>query len=314
MKSIDRDRPKVSLGMPVYNGEAYLAGTLDSILVQTYPDFELIISDNASTDSTREICEAYAARDSRVRYYRNDTNIGAAPNYNRVFELAAGGYFKWTPHDDGYAPQYLERCVDVLEREADVVLCYPRTVLVDGAGEVIEYHDDQFNLQSPKPHLRFRESFYGSAWCNPVLGLIRAAVLCRTGLIGSYHASDEVLLGELAMYGKYYEVPEYLFIRRLHERSSVQENPGDEARVTWFDPSTTGKVVAPRWRRFMEFHRAIQRSPLGAWDRLLCYTELGRYYISPARFAGVVKDLRQLQRALLRSSQKPFHTNSNPDH
>jgi glycosyltransferase involved in cell wall biosynthesis len=310
---IDKHSPKVSLGMPVYNGEAFLAETLDSILLQTYPDFEVIISDNASTDSTREICESYAARDSRVHYDRNDTNIGAARNYNRVFELSAGEYFKWTPYDDCYAPRYLESCVEVLEREADVVLCYPRTILVDGIGDVIEYHDDQFNLQSPKPHLRFRESFYGSAWCNPVLGLIRAAVLRKTGLIGSYHASDEVLLGELALYGKYFEVPEYLFIRRLHEHTSIEDNPDDEARVTWFDPSTTGKVLAPRWRRFVEFHRAIQRSPLGAWDRLLCYFELGRFYSSPARFAGVRKDLRQLQRALLRSFQKLSPMNPNPD-
>src|SRR5436190_12174806 len=92
--------PIVSIGLPVFNGERYLRQALDSLLGQDFQDFELIISDNASTDRTAEICRAYVAKDRRIRYYRNESNIGSAPNYRRVFELARGEFFKWCSHDD----------------------------------------------------------------------------------------------------------------------------------------------------------------------------------------------------------------------
>lgn len=91
---MNRQALRVSIGLPVYNGEQYLAKALDSLLAQTFTDFEVIISDNASTDRTSEICAAYLERDPRIRYYRNQQNIGAAPNFNRTFELATGMYFK----------------------------------------------------------------------------------------------------------------------------------------------------------------------------------------------------------------------------
>ena len=98
--------PRVSLGFPVYNGERYLAAALDSLLGQTFRDLEVVICDNASTDRTAELCAAYAARDARVRYHRNPTNLGAAPNFNRTFELSRGEYFKWAAHDDVCAPTF----------------------------------------------------------------------------------------------------------------------------------------------------------------------------------------------------------------
>ena len=127
--------PRVSIGLPVYNGEKFIREAIDSIFSQTFEDFELIISDNGSTDRTQQICQAYAAQDLRIRYYRNKKNIGAARNYNLVFELASGEYFKWAAHDDLCAPEYLERCVEILDRDPDVVLCYPKTSIIDEHGE-----------------------------------------------------------------------------------------------------------------------------------------------------------------------------------
>src|ERR1700737_2789384 len=92
--------PRVSIGLPVYNGERYLRFAIDSLLEQDYINFELIISDNASTDATQAICQEFADKDPRVRYYRNQTNLGASGNYDRVFELARGDLFKWAAHDD----------------------------------------------------------------------------------------------------------------------------------------------------------------------------------------------------------------------
>ena len=117
--------PKVSIGLAVYNGERYLRQAIESILGQTYTDFELIISDNASTDSTQQICLEYAAEDGRISYHRNATNIGGANNENLTFRKAKAPYFRWAAHDDYVAPQLLERCVAILDTHPDVVLAYP---------------------------------------------------------------------------------------------------------------------------------------------------------------------------------------------
>src|ERR1043165_9639676 len=122
---------KVSIGLPVYNGANYLAESIDSILQQTYSDFELIISDNASTDATEELCRSYAARDGRVRYFRQKQNLGCALNSNFVFRQSTGEYFKWISHDDLHAPRFVERCVEVPDRDPSVSICCPKGVLID---------------------------------------------------------------------------------------------------------------------------------------------------------------------------------------
>ena len=126
--------PRLSIGLPVYNGALLLSEAIESLLTQTFTDFEIVISDNASTDATEEIARRFADQDKRIRYYRNETNIGLAPNFNRVFALANNpAYFKWAAHDDLYKPTFLQRCVEVLDSEPDVVLSY---TIVD----VIDYH------------------------------------------------------------------------------------------------------------------------------------------------------------------------------
>jgi glycosyltransferase involved in cell wall biosynthesis len=271
------DKPRVSIGLPVFNGEDYLEEALDSILAQTYSDFELIISDNASTDRTEEICRAYAAKDERIWYFRNETNLGAAKNYNRVFELSSGEYFKWATHDDLCAPEYLERCVEILDREPDVVLCYPKTSIIDEHGGLVENYFDGFNLRSPKPHERFRDFLHAPGLCNPIIGLIRTGILKRTPLIGSYPDADRVLLGELALLGRFYEVPEHLFFRREHPQRSARANPNFDERAAWFDPARKGQIQLPRWRWFIEYLLAIKRVRLGWYEELLCYVQMGRW-------------------------------------
>ena len=156
MSEMGSKTPRVSIGMPVYNGEQLLPRALDSLLSQRFEDFELIISDNASEDATSEICLSYAARDRRIRYYRNETNIGAARNYTRVFEHSSGKYFKWAAHDDWIAPAYLSRCVEILNKEASVVLCYPGTVMVDEQGRLLKKYNDPLRVSSSEAHKRFQ--------------------------------------------------------------------------------------------------------------------------------------------------------------
>src|SRR5687768_11755331 len=111
----------VSVGMPVFNGERFIEAALDSVLAQNYGDLEVVISDNASTDDTEEICRSYAAKDDRVRYFRNRINYGIAFNFNNVFRLSSGRYFKWAASDDVCAPDFLSRCVEILDRDASIV-------------------------------------------------------------------------------------------------------------------------------------------------------------------------------------------------
>lgn len=219
------NNPYVSIGLPVYNGEQYLRETLDSILAQTFTDFELIISDNASTDNTEGICREYADRDKRISYYRNLKNIGAAGNYNRTFELSSGRYFKWAAHDDLIAPEFLERCVAVLDSEPSVVVCYTREVCIDEKGQPLRKRGNLLNLRSSKPRERFKE--YHDLWykrgfthANQCFALIKSSALAKTPLIGSYVWSELALGAELLLLGEFYEIPEYLFFFRYHENTS----------------------------------------------------------------------------------------------
>ena len=139
--------PTVSIGLPVYNGAEYLTQTLDTLLKQSFRDFEIIISDNASTDATQEICTQYQELDPRIKYYRVDENKGAAWNFNRVFQLARGKYFKWAAHDDLILPTFLERCVEVLDNSPDVVLVFTKLDIIDAQGKKVDTYENSIKYR-----------------------------------------------------------------------------------------------------------------------------------------------------------------------
>jgi len=268
--------PIVSIGMPVYNGADYLEEALDSLLSQSFTDFELIISDNDSTDNTEEICRRYAAGDGRIKYQRFDSNVGATRNYNHVVDVAVGRYFKWAAHDDLCEPTYLQRCVDVLERNPDVGLCYPKTTIIDENGKRVRDFDDGLHLPMDDPYQRYRSfhrRFRAPGECNAVFGLMRTNLLRLTPRIGNYPASDKVLLAEFALLAKFHEVPENLFLRRDHEQTSIRANPSYADRAAWFDPSKRRRLVFPSWRWLLEYFRAINRVSLTPLIRWRCYLE-----------------------------------------
>jgi len=285
-----KSSPRVSIGLPVYNGEAFLGQALDSLLGQTYPDFELIISDNASTDHTQEICLDYASRETRIEYLRNSENLGAANNYNRLVHAASGEYFKWQAADDVCAPQFLQRCIEVLDQERETVLCYPKTTIIDENNSLLAPYPDDLHLTDPsayrrytKFHLRFRTL----EKCNSIFGLIRIEALRKTRLIGSFRASDMILLAELALLGKFYELPEFLFYRRDHPQSSMRAYSKGE-RVAWFDPNNRNKYQNFYWTIFIEYLRSIHnvQSGLSTTNKLRCYWEVARWGIWRRRYLG----------------------------
>lgn len=266
--------PTVSVGMPVHNGEPYVVDAVESILTQDFDDFELVISDNASTDATQEICEDYARRDPRVRYVRSEENLGAAANHNRVIEFARGTYFKLASDDDVCHPAFLRRCVETFaDAPPDVVLVYPQSVFIDADGRVVRADTDDLATSATQPYLRAARIVARINMVNALHGLIRADALARTRLLDSFIASDYVLLFELALQGTFVEVDERLFYRREHPGSSRGANTRLSDVLAWFDPTSTERqlLLPPRMRLLVEYLRSVARTPMSPTQRALCY-------------------------------------------
>ncbi|HZW05053.1 MAG TPA: glycosyltransferase family 2 protein, partial [Anaerolineaceae bacterium] len=251
--------PRLSIGLPVFNGEMYLHQALESLLNQTYRDFELIIVDNASTDATGALCKEYAARDPRVRYVRQPENVGAAENFNAAYRLGQGELFKWAAHDDTLAPDFLEKCIAVLDANPDVVLAYSRVAQIDPQGNVSGSYDYPMRVSAADPLVRFQDLVLTNHFCVAVFGVIRRAVLEKTPLIAKYVGSDRVLLAELALHGRLFEVPEYLFFRRDHPDTSGRRFTMYR-RLAWFDPKQKGRLYYPYWRLGAEFFLTARRA------------------------------------------------------
>jgi glycosyltransferase involved in cell wall biosynthesis len=264
--------PPVSIGLPVYNGSAFLAEAIDSILAQTYGDVELVISDNASTDATQDICRDYAARDPRLRYLRQAHNLGAAENYNRVFHESRGRFFRWASHDDLLEPGLIEACVRTLESAGpSVVLCYPRSVLVNERGERLRENDDGMDIREALPRQRLVHVVKSWSLCNAIFGLIRREALVRSGLIRKFVSADVVLLAELALMGQFWEIPEPLFLRRIHDDSSRGGDTSADEAARWFDPNARGAGwLHPRTQLFFRVMTMVRHADLPPGERAAC--------------------------------------------
>jgi glycosyltransferase involved in cell wall biosynthesis len=268
--------PLVTIGLPVFNRERFVRQSIESLLNQTFRDIQLIISDNASTDSTGKICEEYARKDRRVRYFRNSENIGLSPNFNRVFSLSQSPYFKWSTSDDYWGPTMIERALEIMETDRSIVLCYPKTTLVNREGEVPQPYEDNLHLVSDDPKERFIQLLSRIGLVHQHLGLVRAESLSRTHLLGWYPGSDLVLLAELTLYGKFFEIPERLYFRRIHEESSSWLRSSQEHQ-TKFYLSSKSKLIMNRWRRYLGLLSAVRTAPVGLRDRWSLYRHVGKH-------------------------------------
>jgi len=268
-----RGRPLVSIGLPVHNGERYLASSIESLLNQTYDDIELIICDNASDDRTREICEKFAEVDDRVRYYRNEENIGGARNHNLTFTLARGKYFRWAAYDDLAEPTLIERCVTVLEAQPEVVVCHTDFVHIDGEGEITGRFSRNHGA-SPSASERFATVAAARDFCEETYGVIRSEVFARTDLQQDYTGSDRTLMSELALYGPFVNVGESLFRKRLH---GGNEYIDWRTRMAWFGEKYKGRIVFPWWTQLRDYLRVIQRVPLTSRERTRCRLYMARW-------------------------------------
>ena len=259
-------RPRVSIGLPVYNGERFIKQALDSILAQTFEDFELIISDNVSTDQTQAICAEYLRRDKRIRYFRNDLNIGVYRNCNRVFELSSGEYFKLAAADDICHPNLLAQCVKVLDDNPTVVLVYPKTSFIDENGKELSLTDPGWDLRSDTATDRMRYVISSGHWVNALFGLIRSGDLAKTRLLPTYNSGDYRLLGELSLRGKFFETPESLFYRRIHSEASSQ-NTDEQWQAKHFT-GRSGFMSCVLWRLCFDHAVSVFSSQLNVTQKL----------------------------------------------
>ena len=207
--------PRLSIGLPVYNGERHISEALEALLGQTYEDFELIVSDNASTDGTSEICLRYARQDHRIRYIRQARNIGLVPNHIFVLQQARGELFKSAAHDDLYARDLLARCVTALDEDPHAVLAHAWSAVVDSSGSVVGTFGPGVALDAPRAADRFRSVLYEG--CHDYeYAVIRTRALRRMRRQGSYHLADRMINAELVLHGGFRQVEEWLYFRREH--------------------------------------------------------------------------------------------------
>lgn len=319
---MSNNQPRLSIGLPVYNGEKFIRAALDSLLAQTFTDFELIISDNASTDKTEEICRTYTAQDQRIRYYRNDKNIGCARNFNRVFDLSVGEYFKWAAHDDLHAPDFLAKCIAVLDYDHTVVLCHSHMYFIDENGNFLQNYNIKLKTDSPKPQERFHE-LLSKHLCYQNYGVIRTSAIRKIPPMGSYGIADGIFLLRLGLVGRFYEIPEYLFIARNHPQQSMSmfipnymlitnnnfqyslsASPDFYAYTVWFDSAKKGKILFPHWRILWEYTRSIWLLPLTLYERVCCHISIYRQLKGTEYL--LLKDLIVMFQILSKYLQKMF--------
>ena len=304
--------PVVSIGFAVYNGEKYMSEAIESLLRQTFENLELIICDNASTDSTESIARGFAASDGRVRYVRNDTNIGGARNENKTFRLSRGKYFRLAADDDVCDPELIERCVTALELAPDAVLCATYIRKID------EFGDQTGDLMpllgtATSPSRRFRELYTLQHDCELTYGLIRSSVLARTDLQMNYTDSDRTLLCELALHGRFVIIPEFLFSKRYHPGMSTQVFPDWYSRMRWFDSSyDDDHVLMPHWEQLTHYLRIIARAPISFTERRRCFTAMASWLVTENRWRDLRHDILVTAKRLMRRGYRTIRPRSTP--
>ncbi|MBN1237106.1 MAG: glycosyltransferase family 2 protein [Gammaproteobacteria bacterium] len=268
--------PRLSIGLPVLNGENYLARAIRSHLAQSFTDFELIISDNASTDETRRIAESFARLDRRVRYCRHATNRGAVWNFNHCFELARGEYFKWSAHDDVLDPTFCQKCIEILDANPDVVLCHSLSSIVDRDMNRLGIYDPgSTGTDHPRASVRFGARLRGGP-CFEVFGIIRSSALRTVKPLQPFVGCDRALLAELAAAGRFATVREHLFFNGEHPQRSTRVGLRPLERLEFYVPIRRGTRSYPIRSLFGAYADIVRRRFPARADRIRCYGHMTR--------------------------------------
>lgn len=306
--TVNRLTPRLSIGLPVYNGETFLPQALGHLLAQTFRDFEIVISDNASTDNTAQICRQFANQDDRIRYFRNDRNLGSVANFNRTFALSAAPLFKWAAHDDLHHRDYLETCVRLLDADDSSVLAHTGTAFIGEDGEPFPFDADSGTYVDPKTGVRqtpdspaigdspvaavrFWQVLSRARWGSHMFGVIRREALLHTQLQHNFSGGDRAMLAELALVGRFRAVPKRLFLKRFHASVSWALNQQELRRFL----STDGKAYWRRARQIRAYFTAPVGKPIGIATTAACTALVTIHSLKTGAQVLARKDARNAQ-------------------
>lgn len=265
----------ITVGIPTFNSEAYLGLAIEGLLAQTFSDFELVVSDNASTDGTRNVVENYMSIDRRVRYIRHSENIGANLNYSHVVRIANGDFFKWSSSSDWCAPTFLEKCFRELSAHEDAVLVVPRTRLFESTPEESQDYPFDIEILDESPSVRLKYLMSNLELNNAMNGLIRTSALRKTRLVEHYRAADVVLMGHLAMLGKFRLIDERLFYRRMALETSTALQDAQTIRKFLY-PRVDSRTLFQGCRRHLGWARSAWSAPMSIGDRFEALTQVAK--------------------------------------
>lgn len=266
---------KLTVGMPTYNAERHIAEAIDSMLAQTHRDFELLISDNASTDRTQDICKSYQRADSRITYVRQSQNLGATENYNFVFRESNSELFKWASSNDYCTEKTLENCIKEVDRDSSVVLCYPPAKLFEKSLEDARDYEDDMVTVDESSVARFFHVIDNMALNNVMNGVTRSDALRSTPLIKEFPYADRNMVAELALIGKIVSASDCFFYRRMDAESATKLKSGADL-LAHFDPRLKRPISFANWRVFSAYLSSLMRSKIGPASMLGILPKLGR--------------------------------------
>ena len=283
------EMPLVSIGLPVYNGENYVAEAIQCVRNQTFSNWELIICDNSSTDHTFDLCRQLADDDNRIRVYQNPRNMGVSFNYNEVFRRSQGKFFKWAAHDDLFAPRFIAKCVEELDEDQRVVLVFPQLSYVDADGRVLRRQASELSVLGPTVESRAKQfmrlAAQGTDFLWLAYGLFRRDVLAQTGAMGLYAGDDQVLLFKIALLGNIKQIDEEMFFRREHREASTCKRGStvrERAKFAYADDNR--RLVLPWCHLLKEHLSCVQKTPISLWSRLGCTTAVLRRFLGLWKF------------------------------
>lgn len=282
----------VSIGLPVYNGENYIEEAIQSVLDQTYPDVELVISDNASSDGTENICREFAEANSHVKYHRNESNLGAGPNYNIAWEKSSGSFFKWLAHDDRLLPEYVATTVQALENTPDAVLCNTVVDYIGANGNHRGYYTSVLkDAGVSDPALRFATMILKTHTCVDFFGMIRRPAMVGSVLHGTYHGCDRAFIAQMALRGRLLQLETPLIQMREHPHRYTRQANTAQLRKKWHDAAKSGIKEVPSWKLYQVYLQFVESESLSDHDRWASRKVLKRFWFTNWNFVRLIADI-----------------------
>ena len=307
--------PRVTVSVAVHNGADYLGDCVESILAQSYPDFELVISDSASTDGTEELCRSYAARDQRVRYLRSDDYLGITENHEATLRAARGELFCWIGADDALHEDYVSACVEAFDADPTLVHVCATAQGIDPLWHrdartplLADYRDDRLTLLDPSPSARLRNLIRQLRQCNAFMGLYRTDLLRSLLPLEPAPGFDRVLLAQVVLHGRSEQLKRLLYYRRMHS-TQTSRHMTEAATQRIFNRPLTTVAYLESVNLFGRQVAAIRQAPLDANERLRCFRVLGVRWF-PVRHRALAKEL---VRTAGRTRNRLLHTSHPAD-